>query len=89
MELDNLKDIWKEAGITPILQPQQQLMEMLSKPSQSPIAKMKRNLLAELLLIIVLFSACAIYYFVAFKGSFSIISWMYIIIAIVFGIYYY
>lgn len=89
MELDNLKDIWKEAGTKPILQPQQQLMEMLSKPSQGPVAKMKRNLFAELALICVLFSACAVYYFIAFKGTYSIFAWMYIIIAIAFGVYYY
>ena len=89
MELDDLKDIWKEVGEKPILQQQQPLMEMLSKPSHSPIAKMKRYLLAELVLLIVLLGACAIYYFIAFKGTFSIFAWMYIIIAIAFGIYYY
>lgn len=90
MELDNLKEIWKEVGRQPVHQNNnEQIKEMLNRSSQSPIAKMKRNLLWELGIIVVLFIPVAIYYFTAFKGKFSIVAWMYIALLLLFAVYFY
>lgn len=90
MELDSLKEIWSEVGNKPV-QPDnnEQIAEMLNKSSQSPIAKMKRNLRWELATIIVLFIPIAIYYFIAFSGEFSVIAWMYIGLVVLFAVYFY
>ena len=90
MELDNLKDIWKQVG-EQVVQPgnHEQLEEIINKSSQSPIAKMKRNLLGELIIVVVLFSCVAVYYFNAFNGKFSVIAWMYILLITLFTVYFY
>lgn len=85
MELDQWKDVWKkqEAPPTPSLK------EMLGKRSHSPIAKMKRNLLLELLTVILGFGAIVVYYLTAYKGKFQEVAWLYFVMMIFFIIYYY
>ncbi|MBI2730838.1 MAG: hypothetical protein HYX40_08825 [Sphingobacteriales bacterium] len=90
MELDSLKDIWNEVGNKPVQSSNnEQIVEMLNKSSQSPIAKMKRNLRWELATVILLFAPIAIFYFIAFGGKFSVIAWMYIGLLIFFAAYFY
>ncbi|RTL58277.1 MAG: hypothetical protein EKK37_08030 [Sphingobacteriales bacterium] len=90
MELDNLKEIWNEVGSNPVQSNNnEQIAEMLNKSSQSPIAKMKRNLRWELITVILLFAPIAIFYFFAFEGKFSVIAWMYIGLLIFFAAYFY
>src|ERR1700752_4102680 len=90
MELDALKEIWTNSGEKSIQQSEgKDILNMLNKPSQSPIARMKRNLLYEFILVVFLFGAVAVYYFMAFKGEFSELSWVYIALTLIFGVYYY
>ncbi|MGE5106127.1 MAG: hypothetical protein ACM3H8_01160 [Sphingobacteriales bacterium] len=90
MELDSLKDVWKEVGQQVVKQNNhEQLEEIINKSSSSPVAKMKRNLLWELVIVVVLFGAVAIYYFKAFNGKFSVIAWMYILLMALFAVYFY
>ncbi|HET9057543.1 MAG TPA: hypothetical protein VFN30_11925 [Chitinophagaceae bacterium] len=90
MELNNLKEIWNDLGKEPVYgNNNKQLAEMLNKSSKSPIAKMKRNLLWEFIIVTILFIPVAIYYFLAFNGSFSIIAWMYILLLLLCATYFY
>lgn len=90
MELDSLKEIWNDAGKVPVQQNNnEQIKEMLNKSSKSPVAKMKRNLVWELITVVVLFSITAMYYFIAFSGKYALVAWMYIVLMLVFGFYFY
>lgn len=71
MELDSLKDIWKELGDKETPQGNDaQILSMLQKRSQSPIAKMKRNLYWELAALVVCYSLAIWYYFTAWQGRY-------------------
>lgn len=90
MELDSLKEIWKDAETKqPATLADEDIMAMLNKSSSNPVARMKRNVLIETILIIVLFGTVAVYYFIAFKGRFSSIAWVYVVTAAIFTFYYY
>jgi hypothetical protein len=90
MELDELKEIWKDAGEKNGPRPgNTEILDMLSKSSKSPVAKMMHNVLVEMILIIVLFGGVAVFYFFAFKGRFISISWLYIATACLSTFYYY
>ena len=89
MELDVLKEIWN--GLDTQIKPQSndKIIAMLNKPSQSPIAKMKRNLLWEFIFVLVGFGIVIIGYFVAWDGYWNEISWLYIFLALSFTTYFY
>jgi hypothetical protein len=87
MELDQWKDIWKDEGQRPS-NDEQKLQTLLEKKSKSPLAKMKRNLKMELWIIILSYGAMIVFYFIAFKGSMSAVSWFLLIIGLLFVIYY-
>src|SRR5687767_7979206 len=90
MELDNLKEVWKGWDEKQIpSSTSAEILGMVNKKSQSPIAKMKRNLLLELILVIVLYGACITYYFFAFEGKLTEISWFMLGMALFFIGYYY
>jgi 4-hydroxybenzoate polyprenyltransferase len=90
MDLDQLKDIWRELD-EPISEKsgRQEISAMLRKRSQGPIAKMKRNLQAEVILVLVSYSAMIIHYFVSFGEEFHPVAWFLFIIAALFMVYYY
>jgi hypothetical protein len=90
MELDNLKDIWNQVGSEP-LQPgnNEKLKEMLNKSSRSPIARMKKNIMWELITVIVAFGGVAVYYLFAFNGKFVAVSVMYTALSVFFIVYFY
>src|SRR4026209_2372832 len=75
MELDDMKNIWKDKSIEAA--DADKISAMIGKQSQSPVAKMKRNLRMELLIWIFCLGAVAAYYFIAFKSQYSIIGWVY------------
>ncbi len=87
MELDQLKKIWQQGPAQ--TKEDEQLISLLSRRSNNPIARMKRNLLMELIAIIILYGSMIIYYAYAFHGTMSEVSWFMIAIAIFFLIYYY
>ena len=87
MELDDLKNRWRDeraadAGAD-------QISAMIGRQSQSPIAKMKRNVYMELLIVIFSFGAVAAYYFIAFQSKYSIIGWGYALLLVLFCYYFF
>lgn len=87
MELDQLKSIWQKDP-TPG-KGSEHMLPMLSRRSNNPIARMKRNLHIELIAVVLLYGITIIYYAVAFHGNLSEVSWFMIAIALFFVIYYY
>lgn len=88
MELEQFKNIWGQE------KSQQQkkddyFLSLLGKPSNSPISRIKRNLRWELVVVLIMYTAGIVYYFMAFGGKMSEISWFLTLIVVVFGIYYY
>jgi hypothetical protein len=90
MELDSLKEIWNDAGEKKGQQPgNAEILDMLGKSSRSPVAKMIRNIFMEMIVINVAMGGVAVFYFLAFKGRFNSISWLYIGTACLTTFYYY
>jgi len=87
MELDQLKKIWQQEPSA--TKEDQQLLQLLRKRSNNPIARMKRNLLFELIAIVALYGATIVYYAYAFHGTMSEVSWFMVVIALSFLLYYY
>ena len=87
MELEKWKDIWKEAG-DQAPNDAQKLHSLLDKKSKSPVAKMKRNLRVELWIVIITYGAIILFYFLAFKGRMSAVSWFMLFIGLLFVIYF-
>ena len=90
MEIETLKEIWVatnqeecQASSDP------DILNMLHAKSGGLIARMKQNLLFELIMVIIIFSGVAFYYFTAFSGRLSQVAWAYILLALVFVVYYY
>lgn len=88
MELDELKEIWKTASGVPH-RSNDEILQMMQETSKSPVAKMRRNLLMELLVVVVSVSCVSVYYFTAFNGRLQEVSWAYILLALLFFWYYY
>jgi hypothetical protein len=64
-------------------------LDKLDVSREKMVSSMRRNLLAELVIVLVSVMAIAIFYFIAFNGMLREVSWMYIILAAVFIVYYY
>jgi hypothetical protein len=89
MELDNLKALWQDIGQQDIHRDSdEQIMRMLQKRSQSPIAKMKRNLRCELVGVIVLYSLCISYFLIAAMGRYWEVALLLMVIGVAFIFYY-
>ena len=86
MELDDMKNIWNDKSIEGGAD---KISAMIGKQSQSPIAKMKRNLRMELLILVFSLGIVAAYYFIAFKSEYSIIGWVYALLLILFCYYFF
>ena len=88
MELDQFKNIWEQDAA--IQQKKDDyFLSLLGKRSNSPIARIKRNLRCELIVVLILYTFGVLYYFFAFGGKMSEIAWMMMILGIVFLVYYY
>ncbi len=86
MDLDNLKELLKDLdlmisilpsrrGIVPaVTSHEEEIVAILRKRSQNPIAKIKRNLATETIVIVVLYSITMWYYNTAWKGQYWEIS---------------
>ena len=90
MELDSLKDIWKNLDEED-LRPAQDvpILVMLHKRSQGSIAKLQRNLKRELVAIIILYSLMIGYYIMAWHGRYWELSVLLFLIGAGFVFYYY
>ncbi|MBN8860513.1 MAG: hypothetical protein J0H29_19130 [Sphingobacteriales bacterium] len=91
MELELLKEIWEETGHNPANNPASgdAILEMAKKADLSMVSRMRRNLLFEVIVVLVCVTAIALFYFAAFNGKLREVSWMYIMIAAGFLFYYY
>lgn len=91
MELEYLKEVWKEAANQKeiIVRGREQVLEVPEIRSKSLVARMRRNLFYELLIVLVSVAAIATFYFISFGGALKEVSWAYILLAVVFVSYYY
>ncbi len=88
MELDQLKEMWGDVGSKEKGPSADELQALLQKKSKSPIAKMKRNLLIELLLIVVIYVFTVTYYFLNYSGGMLSAAWMLMAIGVFYVFYY-
>jgi hypothetical protein len=89
MELDQLKEMWSDVGQSKTSTSEQELQTILQKKSKSPIAKMKRNLFIEMVIVLVLYTWSTIYYFMKFEGAILSIAWLMLLTGVLFMIYYF
>lgn len=90
MELDNLKDLWRDLDQKEVHQnTDEQIVMILQKKSQSPIARMKRNLLLELIAVIILYSLAIWYFLATAMGRYWEIALLLLSVGVVFIFYYY
>lgn len=92
MELELLKEIWKETEKPQATFANADIVgvnKTTLSTQQKLISTLKRNLFAEVIIVLICVCAIAVFYFTAFNGNFSEVSWMYIILAILFLGYYY
>ncbi len=89
MELDSLKDIWKNLDEQD-LRPGSDvpIMSMLQKRSKSPVAKMKRNLYWEMAALVVFYSLAIWYYITAWQGRYWEVALLLFLVG-VFALFYY
>lgn len=89
MELDSLKDIWKNLDEED-LQPAREvpILSMLQKRSQSTIARLKRNLNRELIAVVVIYSI-TIWYIITYQRMYSELSVLLGLVGGAFLFYYY
>ncbi|MBO9199662.1 MULTISPECIES: hypothetical protein [Niastella] len=89
MELDSLKDIWKNLDEED-LQPAREvpILSMLQKRSQSTIARLKRNLNRELIAVVVIYSL-TIWYIVTYQQLYSELAVLLALVGGAFLFYYY
>jgi hypothetical protein len=89
MELEQLKEMWSDVGQSKTSTSEQELQTILQKKSKSPIAKMKRNLIIEMIIVLVLYTWSIIYYFMKFDGAILSIAWLMLLTGALFMIYYF
>lgn len=88
MELEQLKEIWSNVESKQPGPSASELQAMLQKKSQSPIAKMKRNLIWELITILVFYSI-TIFSLRHYEKIFVSLTILLLVIGLLFGIYFY
>ena len=90
MELETLKSLWQEQDTPPAAEGSQEaLLALLQKRSGGPIARMRRNLRKEVLVMIISYSCCIIFYLLAFDGRMSGVAWVFVGLFAFFYVYYY
>lgn len=90
MELEDLKQIWRNAeDAAEAGDKKPDLRAGIHNASQNLFYRMRRNLFVELLIVLVSVTVVAVYYFMAYEGRLREISWLYMLLAGVFGLYYY
>lgn len=88
MELENLKTIWKDVGTATVTTSAEELEQMLSKKSKSPIAKLKRNLFWEMVVVVVLYGGTILYYLLKNEPGMLYLSLLMALLGILYGWYY-
>ena len=85
MELDSLKEIWRDSAP----EAPESLLPLLQQRSRGPVARMRRNLRIELLCIIVAYVPLILFYLVEFQGRLRAISLALLVVGGLFCAYYY
>lgn len=88
MELDQLKEMWGDMATVKNGSSDEEIQAMLRKKSKSPIAKMKRNLMIEMIAVILLYAWIIIDYVMKFKGVMLSIPLLIFVLGVLFMIYY-
>jgi len=90
MELDSLKYIWQRLEATPAREAsREQILALMQKRSAGPLAKMRRNLFGECILMVITYTPAILLYFLEFRGRLSGIGWLFILILLLFLGYFY
>ena len=90
MELETLKAIWKDQDLPAGEETSRdQLLALLQKKSTGPIARMRRNLRKEAILMLVSYIPCILLYWLAFDGLMSGVGWLFVVLLLFFYVYYY
>ena len=90
MELDNMKETWKEQPVaTQNKISSEQLIAMIGHPSKSPVASMKRTLKKELYFVVFSFGVASMIFLIAFESKMIGYSIAYLFLTVVFIFYYY
>ncbi len=88
MELDQLKQMWGEIATDKNVSSDEEIQAMLRKKSKSPIAKMKRNLFIEMIVVVVLYGVTIADYFIRYKGAMLSIAWIMLAAFFLYMFYY-
>ncbi|HWK06185.1 MAG TPA: hypothetical protein VNS58_21235 [Puia sp.] len=91
MELDSLKYVWHslEVGSDQSAGSEAEIIALLHKRSRGPIAKMRRNLLGEIILVLATYIPTILFYLLDFEGRLSGIAWLLGLLMAVLAAYYY
>ena len=90
MELDSLKYVWRSLDSKPAPdRSTEQIRTLLQRRSKGPVAKMRRNLTGELILILVTYIPAILFYFLDFNGKLSGIAWLFIVLLVILAVYFY
>jgi hypothetical protein len=90
MELESLKYIWHSLEAPKAsAEDREVLLDLLRRKSKGPIARMRRNLIGEGILLLVAYTPASLVFLLGFDGRLMPISWLYAILAAFFLAYYY
>lgn len=91
MELESLKYVWHslEVRSDPGAGSEQEIIALLHKRSKGPVAKMRRNLLGELILVLVTYIPAILFYLLDFEGRLSGIASLLGLLMALLAAYYY
>jgi hypothetical protein len=89
MELETLKTLWQEQETPAAESDRDELLALLQKQSGGPIARMRRNIRKEVILMVICYGFCILFYLFAFSGSMADVAWVFVVLFAFFYVYYY
>lgn len=89
MELESLKYIW-HSWETPATseQDRRNLLALVQKKSQVAVSRMRRNLIGEIIVLLVAYTPVILCFLLGFQGRLVAISWLFLLVLACFFIYY-
>jgi len=90
MELESLKYIWHSLEAPPVSeQDRRAILATLGRRSQAPVARMRRNLIGEGILLLAAYTPAFFCFLLGFDGRLTVLSWLFVGMAAIFFAYYY
>jgi hypothetical protein len=90
MELESLKYIWHSLEVPAGGEKDRlALLALLEKRSQAPVARMRRNIIGEGILLFVAYTPAILIFLLGFEGRLVAVSWLFICVLVLFFAYYY